>query len=630
MLSAWRQHRHRRRFREQRNSRQCSVELLEPRQLLVADALAELTVVLSPTDVDAAGERDFLLPSEPYVDEWDVFSVEIWVSTPLGDLDDIDSAAASLTFNSSQIEPKLPVRYGTGFRKALSGLPELVGNAINIRADAIQSGVGDDGFALLATVDFLASGVPANVNDRNIGPVDLGLSITEATVELTPENPMAADVGPQPETELWAMLYDVNDDDRISFGDFAFFVAEFLQPVDAMSPGTRWWADFDKNELVNFGDFAYFAANFLQRKPSGDVAMPPNFPDAWRGGILESHSQVISAVQGGTITLPSGSSVTIPGGLLSTDQTVTLSLLSTFPNQPPSGYIVSLGTALVASFDEGIPSNSGLNQTLQPTQQKADSPTDLIEFKLPYGELVPDRVLGSAAMAEVVDLQGASTFVGVPSSYNGSGNSASFTVPLFGSQGAKNIGVSLANVRPLVAGVPIPSAGARSWNVSQSKWVEGTSGFDPSKKTLVLVHGMNSTVEDAYRKPGCVDLIMQKGGYKQVLGFNYNWTQGINESGRQLASFLDSLKSAGLITVDIEAHSEGVPVSLFAATHTQMNIGNIVMKVGPIFGTPAAMIGVGVQRILLTTLLNWGIVSRNIPIPGLVGDVTLEDVLKGN
>ena len=54
--------------------------------------------------------------------------------------------------------------------------------------------------------------------------------------------------------------------------------------------------------------------------------------------IIETASKDITAAKGGTITLPSGSSVSIPAGTLTTDQQVTISLLSSLPKQPPSGH----------------------------------------------------------------------------------------------------------------------------------------------------------------------------------------------------------------------------------------------------------------------------------------------------
>ena len=63
--------------------------------------------------------------------------------------------------------------------------------------------------------------------------------------------------------------------------------------------------------------------------------------------------------------------------------------------------------------------------------------------------------------------------------------------------------------------------------------------------------------------------ILKDGGYQSVLGFDYDWTQAINTSGTQLATFLNTVGLCPGLSIDIEAHSEGVPVSMSALN--QMN-----------------------------------------------------------
>src|SRR5438034_5611559 len=98
---------------------------------------------------------------------------------------------------------------------------------------------------------------------------------------------------------------------------------------------------------------------------------------------------------------------------------------------------------------------------------------------------------------------------------------------------------------------------------------------------------MASSIDEAFGES--TPIILSKcPRYAQAVGFNYNWTQDLNTSGQQLAALLDTLKSAGIRTVDIEAHSEGVPVALSAASQTQIRVGNVIALGGPIMGTPAA------------------------------------------
>src|SRR5262245_23413964 len=57
----------------------------------------------------------------------------------------------------------------------------------------------------------------------------------------------------------------------------------------------------------------------------------------------EQVTEVISASQGGTIRLPSGSKVFIPPGALPSDQLVTLTLSCSMARQPPNGLIIGVG-----------------------------------------------------------------------------------------------------------------------------------------------------------------------------------------------------------------------------------------------------------------------------------------------
>jgi hypothetical protein len=122
-------------------------------------------------------------------------------------------------------------------------------------------------------------------------------------------------------------------------------------------------------------------------------------------------------------------------------------------------------------------------------------------------------------------------------------------------------------------------------------------------------------VEKAFSSSSsCASDIQSKGNYDQVFGFDYDWTQDINQSGSQLAGFLDDLAAACPSThFDIEAHSEGVPVSLSAATQastqTQGLIDYFVSLGGPILGTTVADTAQGADSGLLN-------LQNGIPIVG--------------
>jgi hypothetical protein len=80
---------------------------------------------------------------------------------------------------------------------------------------------------------------------------------------------------------------------------------------------------------------------------------------------------------------------------------------------------------------------------------------------------------------------------------------------------------------------------------------------------------------------------------RTTLGFDYDWTLRIQVNGLGLANFLNSLALCpGITQVDIEAHSEGVAVTLSAGgqvnTQASSLIQNVVSLAGPINGTPMA------------------------------------------
>ena len=80
-------------------------------------------------------------------------------------------------------------------------------------------------------------------------------------------------------------------------------------------------------------------------------------------------------------------------------------------------------------------------------------------------------------------------------------------------------------------------------------------------------------------------------GYGLVVGFDYDWTQHLTDSGALLQKFLEQLAKDGASQIDVVAHSEGVPVSLYAVSQTPAGnkLKNLVGLGGPVLGTPIAL-----------------------------------------
>ncbi|HEX7288567.1 MAG TPA: hypothetical protein VF532_20450 [Candidatus Angelobacter sp.] len=121
------------------------------------------------------------------------------------------------------------------------------------------------------------------------------------------------------------------------------------------------------------------------------------------------------------------------------------------------------------------------------------------------------------------------------------------------------------------------------------KWTDfaACSSQLTNKRVLVVVHGMMSCVEEM-----SIPFTTLNANYDAIVGFDYDWTQHLTDSGTLLAAFLDKLSQLGARQIDILAHSEGVPVSLYGASQApaadRTKITNFVGLAGPILGTPVA------------------------------------------
>jgi hypothetical protein len=134
----------------------------------------------------------------------------------------------------------------------------------------------------------------------------------------------------------------------------------------------------------------------------------------------------------------------------------------------------------------------------------------------------------------------------------------------------------------------LEAPGPRYWN--GRTWSK-TGSIAPGKKTVVLIHGIFSSVESAFPK-ACPKQIADAGGFQQVLGFDYAWNEPPETEGSLFADFLKEIADAKVTAVSVEAHSYGSLVSLAAIPKVdpQLKIGNLVTMGGPLplRGTPLA------------------------------------------
>jgi pimeloyl-ACP methyl ester carboxylesterase len=352
------------------------------------------------------------------------------------------------------------------------------------------------------------------------------------------------------------------------------------------------------------------------------------------GNPIVSSTQAIQASIGGTVSLPNGSSVSFPAGSLPSDQNVTVTQLSGPIQKIPNSSIIGVGPSLTISFSPRTPVG-GVNMAVTTASSATPSSFSDISISLNFSGNNDPNLNGSVPAASFSLTNPSSNtgpvFLVLPGHIDLGTYIASIIIPA-NYQAAlfdNGLGVSTGDIHVYLQNTP---AGAHIllYNLPYTEKLEKTDDptiipgtwewkptavtsiakIDKDRRTLILVHGVASTTRDAFPSEVALD-IKFKGNYCQVIGFTYDWTQSVADSGSQLAKAIDDL---GLTNIDIEAHSLGTVVSLDAASkiNPSINIGNIVLLGGPINGTPAADYAKGSKA--ATNMLS---ILVNNPVPNL-------------
>jgi sugar lactone lactonase YvrE len=319
-------------------------------------------------------------------------------------------------------------------------------------------------------------------------------------------------------------------------------------------------------------------------------------------GTIASVTQTISAGSGGTITLPDGSNVTVAPNVLPSDQALTLSEVSVLPSQPPNPAITGVGAGLMLTFATPVQFDVAPPPALSVQSKIADDRSNVIstapsafQFSINTATNSVPRLNGSLPTANLVDTLHSNNFTGVDGNYDSTMATATGTVRTdlltsFANNLISEIQFSAMNITNLNGLQPlVPGAVSLGQVQGSPKWVPYVTC--PTGKTLLLVHGMLSSVQGAFPADDARSIQMAGGNtnyYDSVVGFNYNWLQSITASGANLATFLNTLTQCPGLTLDIEAHSEGVPVSMAALSQPNPQVRRMIFLGGPIMGTQAA------------------------------------------
>jgi hypothetical protein len=325
-------------------------------------------------------------------------------------------------------------------------------------------------------------------------------------------------------------------------------------------------------------------------------------------GVIASTSQAIAASTGGTVSLTDGSSVTIAPGTLSADTTITLSKVSVPSSQPNNPAIGSVGPALVLGFSSPahflFRSGSG-ERLATPDALPEGAFSSSLHFVINVAGNISASLTNSVPMAGLISSTNgvAASFVGGIGPFDATAQTVTGDISGYALQAASvvtgpavAIELTAQNFIQAKLQTYLPQ---NSWalnvvpsNPPADTW-QSYSGC-PTGKTLLVVHGMDSSVTETYKTTdSTIQNIKESGGYDSVVGYDYDWTNAIDTSGAYVAAFLNTLaQCSGVASIDIEAHSEGVAVTLSALTDvsasTRQKIPHVIAVAGPIMGTPMA------------------------------------------
>ena len=339
-------------------------------------------------------------------------------------------------------------------------------------------------------------------------------------------------------------------------------------------------------------------------------------------GTIASATQPITAAVGGTITLSDGSSVTIAPGVLTADNTVTLTEVSVPPKQPATQLLAAAGPGLYLNFAsppqfQSVPPLSSARAQSTSSQAAAAG----ITFSFNFGLNSSAISNAMSALATVYNQAGQVFYQAISSTENLAGKTAT---AVWDSTCTGIISGALSSTTGLVIGVNFWELATRPTDAPTQNllvWNPTTSAFTPfalcqqhsPKRVLVVVHGMLSSVEGSYETMLQQSSLETSVPYGVVYGIDYDWWDGLQANGQMVAAYLDTIAACEQGSpIDILAHSEGVPVTLSALAQDEaakVAVKDVIAVAGPILGTPIAntfteSLGSG-RYALLTVAANW-------------------------
>lgn len=229
------------------------------------------------------------------------YFIEVWIRSDPESIAAIGGGSVQMNFDPA-VARVVAVEHGSVFTTSPICSVDSVSGSLSIGGYTNRADVGDDEYVLLGRIEF--QGVAA-VDEiaHHAGPYAMGLTATDgpAPFETVDRTKIIAAFASLPTISIKAVIYDIDDNDSVDFGDFSYFVPAFGKPVGVAEPPYVWWADFDGNNSIDFGDFGYFVTAFNRLFNDPGIRFPSN----GRGRALSSPDVAELQVELRVVSTPS-------------------------------------------------------------------------------------------------------------------------------------------------------------------------------------------------------------------------------------------------------------------------------------------------------------------------------------
>ena len=243
-----------------------------------------LSVVKDKSDSETS---ETLRESEAYLTEWDSSWVEIWVNTQEAGTD-IANVKVDLGYDPA-IFKAVGVEYSSFVKNGLEfTIDAETGTISNLGGDLTQTVTREDGFVLLGRVQ-LAANENGGVAADTINSASMGLVLKDVTLRDSEQTRLAVNTKVFVNTEVFAVVYDANDDGQINIQDLVKFAKMYGTNTTLATDARAWAMDFDNSGTIDIRDLTSFAKNYGKHAGGTQaVVYPKNFFQTWIGTNLKT------------------------------------------------------------------------------------------------------------------------------------------------------------------------------------------------------------------------------------------------------------------------------------------------------------------------------------------------------